>query len=842
MQISMMLGVFDWMGEFFKSLFDVIPKVMYLLYASFACVMDLLQLFFRKLAGLDVYYVDGKPVSGDIVTHFITGILGINAQEATYPALATVFWSMVVFGVIMCFACTIVAIIKSHYSYDEKSAKGPMQFVYTAGKSIINMVAAPVIIVLALFVSEAILTALDTITSVSNGTVVSMYGQTNVNAYLVGSATSASVDSTNTNSNEITYINYDIFGFAGGVQYGTSKYEPISGITYKDVAKVGSRNQTFSGSLFKVAAYNANRVRIGEYNIDSKVTGFRNSYGGYNGKKMLLFQDAKDNDELADMIDTAFACRLQLNGFYWLDYPDDDVAGNIASMKYFTTFLSLVTSAFSKFNVGLVWYYYDLWQFNFVVGFAGILVCVSFFLNIILGLMTRLFMCIGLFLVSPACWGLAPLDGGKAGKSFKENFTKQVLMAYGAVVGMNLMLMILPYMNEISFFNIGIADYFANSLIIIVGLITIKAFISTFSALAGGADANDTGDKIKGEVGKVTGQAVGATIGAAKLGGKAWNKTTGNVMRAQNKLMNSKFMNTSHGFWGSLAKGTVGVLSGGFALKGAQKFGKGIVKSGAHIFGGKNRRERRQLEGDKRIDDFLSGYDGMTADKFDEKEFEFNAKKAGMNGGEIKHMKTEMKKKMEAGGSLDMGFMRDEYQSAQSSHRKHGTYGANLYTIRDKERYDKRISELDKKVAGEKKLKVAKFLGSHAKSAVSGIQQTTKFMWENSFKGNDFIDNFLDKSGISKKPNWERDTATNTGELATQVKSLSTSTQDLTKGVGDLNTTTKIVQLQSQIESLTRQKAELTKNRRKAKRKAAEISRLQNEIDKLNKEIGELSK
>ena len=115
MSTSMLLGLFDWIGDFFKSLFDLIPKIMYLLYASMACVLDVLQLFFRKLAGLDVYYIDGEAVQGDIVTNFITGILGIKdgRQNMSYSALSTVFWSMIVFGIIICFASTIIAIIKS---------------------------------------------------------------------------------------------------------------------------------------------------------------------------------------------------------------------------------------------------------------------------------------------------------------------------------------------------------------------------------------------------------------------------------------------------------------------------------------------------------------------------------------------------------------------------------------------------------------------------------------------------------------------------------------------------------------------------------------------------------
>ena len=50
--------MFDWIGDFFGELFSLIPKVIYFLYASFISLIDLLQLLFRKLAGLDVYYVD----------------------------------------------------------------------------------------------------------------------------------------------------------------------------------------------------------------------------------------------------------------------------------------------------------------------------------------------------------------------------------------------------------------------------------------------------------------------------------------------------------------------------------------------------------------------------------------------------------------------------------------------------------------------------------------------------------------------------------------------------------------------------------------------------------------
>jgi len=510
----MLLGAFDWLADFFKALFNLIPKIIYLLYASLACLVDVFQMVFRKLAGLDVYYVDGEPVAGDIVYGFITGILGINAQGVEYPILSTVFWSFMVFGLIMLFMTTIVAIVKSHYSYDDKAAKGPMQYVYTAGKAVINMVAAPIIIVLGLYLSQAILTALDNITSISSSSVVALYGDKVSLLESVRTRASATTDDEGNleeaSSDEKTYIYYDIFGFSAGVTYGKEVDHWYA--DHKDSALVGATNQTFSGSLFRVAAYNANRARINNWWSNDV------NYTGKAGTDYELFANASSDENLAEMIDTAFACALHAKDgkSFELDYKDE-VLANETSLDYFTNFLTTKASAFSKFNVGLVWYYYDLWNFNFVVGFASVVVCAMLFVNIIMGLISRLIMMIGLFLIAPPLFGLAPLDGGKAGGEWRKNFMQQTLMAYGAVLGMNIFFLIMPYLNTINFFNIPIADYLMQTLIILVGLVTIKAFIGMVSGLIGGADAQSTGKDIATEVGGAALTGATMTLGAGKV-------------------------------------------------------------------------------------------------------------------------------------------------------------------------------------------------------------------------------------------------------------------------------------------------------------------------------------
>lgn len=513
--------MFDWIVGFFRELLSLIPKAIYLLNSSLLSLIDFMQLLFRKLAGLDVYYItndNGETIAttGDLLTNFIGGILGININGnesfdlIDYSLLSTVFWSFVIFGLIILFISTLVAIIKSHYTYNEKSAKGPLPILATAGKAIVNMVAVPVIVILGLYLSQAILNALDQITAVGSDDVVNLYGSENTSRYLQQNITDSQGNQ--------TYIFYDMFGFTGGIVYGVN----IPGTNIDEyfdqqmLGLVAARTQPFSGSMFKVAGFNANRVRSGEYTINTPFT-------GNVGSTMELFSNhGNDSDVLANMVDEAFANFLHLDGVYLMNFMTEEFYDTGIYLPELEQFLTIFTSpyicSFSKFNIGLVWYYYNLWNYNFIVGFGSVIVCVSIFLNIIMGLMSRLFMAIVLFLVMPPLAGLAPLDEGKAFGGWREAFMKQVLMAYGAVVGMNLVLLILPYINEIDMFGIPIVDSLVQTLFIIVGLITIKAVISTLSQLIGAADANKTGDDMSKEVKSTIGRATAMTIGAAKLG------------------------------------------------------------------------------------------------------------------------------------------------------------------------------------------------------------------------------------------------------------------------------------------------------------------------------------
>lgn len=480
-----MVSLLGWsIWEYFTCFFDYIPKIMYFLYAALASCLDAMQCLLRRLAGLDVHYINGQPVTDtDPVLSFIMGILGIGEKSGDYSVLTTTFWSLAIFGLIVLALSTFVAIIKSHYN-DDGGKTAPMTYVYTAFKSILTFAIVPVVIIAGFWLSSFLLRTLDNITTgaATEESLQGIYG-TNYNTVFKAQENS---------KGEKVYSQYDFFSFGSG-----------------------STSETFSGLIFKTAAHGANRVRTGSHALGAF----------YNFDILGEYTPAGQNttEWTAYQIDYAFANCLEVNNITWapIIYAGGD---NNNAAKAFITITSIdafamtgIVHNFSKYNVGLVWYYYNLWQFNFIVGFAAIITCFMLMISIILGLMTRIIKTVALFLIYPGVLGLAPLDDWGAFKKWRGEFQQQVLMAFGAIIGMNLFFLIFPYLSNISFFNISLLDYMVNIVIVITGLVMVKAFIGFMSGLVGGADAVAAGDGVKGEIGKTLSKGAGMALGAANV-------------------------------------------------------------------------------------------------------------------------------------------------------------------------------------------------------------------------------------------------------------------------------------------------------------------------------------
>ena len=477
--------------DYIAVLFDNIPKVIYFIYAAVASCLDLLQCVMRKLAGLDTYWVNGQAYTQqDPVLEFIYGMLGIGPNAGAYSALSTVFWSLAIFGVIVLAVSTMIAIIKSHYNEDANKTN-PLTHIYTAIKAILTFAIVPVAVILGIYLSQFLLQTLDNITAgkATEDTIRGIYGDNALN---------------NLRAEDGVYTRYDYFGFGGK-----------------------ATSQTFSGMMFRTAAYDANRVRKQNafYTSDGSYNFF--TFGGVLGNTNVSAKpaDVSAQDWIAYQIDYAFMNNLQFNHVYnnTQIYEGSNILISIPSVDFFT--LTGFCWGFSKYNVGLVWYFYRLWSFNFFVGFASIMLGFGLLTGIIIGLMSRLIRSAALFLIYPATLGLAPLDDWNAFKNWRKEFVSQILMAFGSIIGMNIFFLILPYVNEISWFGGGVfgtlPDLIMNTLIIIVGLLSVKSFIQFMSNMIGAADASATGEGMKKELGSTLVKTGGAVLGAENIGVKA---------------------------------------------------------------------------------------------------------------------------------------------------------------------------------------------------------------------------------------------------------------------------------------------------------------------------------
>ena len=487
-----MLGDLDWWQKLL-TIVDAIPKLIFLLYTCVASAVDAMQLLVRRLCGLDLYINNAGEVvrDQDPLTEFINGILGIGDTSGAMQALNTTFWSLTIFALILLSLTTIVAIIKSHYNEDVGKTS-PAKILYGAFKSILTFFIVPAAVVIGLQLSSLLLRTLDDITAgtTDSATIDGIYGSNNRQRF-------APYTSGYEGDTFSSYGGYDMFGIG----------QPAT-------------NSPISGQLFRAAAYNCNRFRTGGYTSGDLAS---MSMDGLFGQGPSYEAAADKMEYVAYQVDYAFINNLQLSSSY--DYntlkANANDTENGARIRHLEFAFDRSLDSFSKYDIAFVWVYYDLWNFNFIVGFAGAISAFGIMISIIIGLMMRLIKSAAMFLIYPPLLGLAPMDDFKAFKSWSNEFIKQILSAFGAIVGLNLLFLILPYVQQISFFDIGLLDAIVNCVFLITGLIMAKDFISMVAGFVGGGDVFSTGDGAKGQVAKTMGTGIKAAVGAGAMVTKA---------------------------------------------------------------------------------------------------------------------------------------------------------------------------------------------------------------------------------------------------------------------------------------------------------------------------------
>ena len=286
--------------------------------------------------------------------------------------------------------------------------------------------------------------------------------------------------------------------------------------------------------MFEACANSANRVRNGSYTP--------NGSGWDNAGVFYTSSNADVQETVAYQIDYAFSNNLTLTGGHTFQIAgmDEASAAIASSLTYGPSagFAAGLINAnhFSKYNVGLVWYYYNLWSFNFILAFVGIFICLTLFSNVLFGMLMRIIMAAVLFIVYPPIVGLMPFDEGSATKSWRKEFISYMISAYSAVIAMNILFLLLPVFNAITFFNISLLDGIVRMLLLIAGLSMVKRFISLISSFVGAKNIDELGQGLNKRAQLQSNVAFNAAIGmgVAAVGFKKLTNAIGQDIKESN--------------------------------------------------------------------------------------------------------------------------------------------------------------------------------------------------------------------------------------------------------------------------------------------------------------------
>lgn len=507
---SMLLSI----SSYIKGIFSFIPKVMYLIVSCLLSLIDLCQISFRKLAGLDAIKIGSESYQGDTVYKIITDALFIGK----YPAIQTVFWSLILLGVFMLFVTSIIALIRLEYMPDEKTGNSKSGVVKNFFKAIFSFAIVPIACIFGMYLSNALVGIVDKATSTA------AYSNVNITQYFKPHTTivDGSSDNEDVSSGQTTSTNY----YMAYQIFGTS---------------IPTSTEPFSGTIFKACAYGCNRIRNSEkfYLIMKE----HNVLG--------IFDLIHNQPDAADIIDVGFAINAKLKTKASLSKSIvDDYFTDVSFFNFHGWSYSNINQL-SKYNADAVFYFYNLWSFNYIIAFVSLISIAKMYFNFLLYLMQRLFEVVGLFVIAPISISLMPLDNGKALGTWRTSFISKFATLVVMVFSLNLISPLINICQEIKFFDgkyLQYLNYILLTFFLMAAFNAVNAINKMFVEIFGGdKNYSEAGEKMAGDLRTGLSKAVStAKIAAApalipaKAGVKAAGKGVGKGVKSIGAKIDSK--------------------------------------------------------------------------------------------------------------------------------------------------------------------------------------------------------------------------------------------------------------------------------------------------------------
>ena len=295
-------------------------------------------------------------------------------------------------------------------------------------------------------------------------------------------------------------------------------------LDFVDSATAGGNATQMSGTIFLSSSYNANKLRQDNVKDCREALWIlidETNFEEYDGVKKYLPADISRKVSMNNVVPEDFPILADL-----LD--DAFTGGHIKRTDN--------GKVLTCYNGAQVMYGYKLLSINYLVLVVGGIMLLFVFFKMSWGLIGRLFKLVLDFVLIPVVLAMMPYDEGSAVKSWKGDFVKNVLLAYGTVGVLNLYYSILPLLDNIALTNTAINNGFFNFIfklmLQIIGLFSAEGLIKTISGWFGTGDlvseGANTWKTVKDGYKKITDQATGNTkkvvgafggiVGGAKAG------------------------------------------------------------------------------------------------------------------------------------------------------------------------------------------------------------------------------------------------------------------------------------------------------------------------------------
>ncbi|MBE7074755.1 MAG: hypothetical protein E7376_02095 [Clostridiales bacterium] len=441
-------------GKYLGGIFSIIPKMLYFIVSAILSLIDLCQVSFRKMAGLDPIIIDGEPYIGDSVYKLITDAL----FGGKYPAVKTVFWAIIILGIAMLFITSLIAVIRLEYNPDKEKGNSKAGVIKNFFKALFSFAIVPIACLFGMFLANSLVGIIDSATAqvtTPSTDVVKYYDKWSASD---SNQDSIFADNANLNARDSSYMAYNIFGLS-----------------------IPTTSEPFSGIVFRACAYGSNRIRNNN-----------DFYLLAQNKQILGFMDQIDKQEdAANLIDTGFAINAKLKGTFNLPKDDfDSFFFDCSEWIDFGVWKYTGITELSKYNVDAVYFFYNLWSFNYIIAFVAVLSIGKMFFNFVLYLMQRMFEILGLFLISPIAIGLMPLDGGDALKNWRTQFVIKFALLIIMVLSFNLITPLISIAQNIKFFGVAIIDYIVQTFFLVAAFNSISALQSILTKIFTGDEKN----------------------------------------------------------------------------------------------------------------------------------------------------------------------------------------------------------------------------------------------------------------------------------------------------------------------------------------------------------------